>query len=136
MVAQTDVPVNAFGKILSRAGENNSHALLGKQGICIYKRSNLRFPALPETVILLVGKHPKPFEQRFTLAAALRALSFFKKRGTMKTQKAPERRAAADANLRKRGLGAVPPTSKTGGFRSGGNLPFFASVATDALLAK
>ena len=86
--------------------------------------------------VLLVGKHPKPFEQRFTLAAALRALSFFKKRGTMKTQKAPERRAAADANLRKRGLGAVPPTSKTGGFRSGGNLPFFASVATDALLAK
>ena len=61
------------GKILSKAGENNSHALLGKQGVCIYKRLNLRFPALPETVILLVGKHPKPFEQRFTLAAALRA---------------------------------------------------------------
>ena len=37
--------------------------------------------------VLLVGKHPKPFEQRFTLAAALRALSFFKKRETMKTQK-------------------------------------------------
>ena len=31
--------------------------------------------------------------------------------------------------------GREPPTSKTGDFRSGGNLPFFASVATDALLA-
>jgi len=49
MVAQTDVPVNAFGKILSRVGENNSNALLGKQGVCIYKRSNPRFPAMPET---------------------------------------------------------------------------------------
>ena len=26
-------------KFLSRADENNSHALLGKQGVCIYKRS-------------------------------------------------------------------------------------------------
>jgi len=49
MVAQTDVPVNGFGEILSRAGENNSHALLGKQGVCIYKRSKPRFPAMPET---------------------------------------------------------------------------------------
>jgi hypothetical protein len=39
MAAQTVVPVNAFGEILSRVGENNSHALLGKQGVCIYKRS-------------------------------------------------------------------------------------------------
>ena len=62
-----------LGKILSRAGENSSHALLGKQGVCIYKRSKPRFPTMPETVALLVGMHPKPFEQRFTLAAALRA---------------------------------------------------------------
>jgi hypothetical protein len=39
MAAQTVVPVNAFGEILSRVGENNSHALLGKQGVCIYKRT-------------------------------------------------------------------------------------------------
>lgn len=32
--------------------------------------------------------------------------------------------------------GREPPTSKTGGFRSGGNLQFCASVATDALLAR
>jgi len=38
-----------LGKFLSRADENNSHALLGKQGVCIYKRSKPRFPAMLET---------------------------------------------------------------------------------------
>jgi hypothetical protein len=39
---------------------------------------NLRFTAMPETAGF-VGKHPKPFEQRFTLAAALRAWRIFEK---------------------------------------------------------
>ena len=48
-------------KFLSRADENNSHALLGKQGVCIYKRSNLRFPALPETAgFACWGSIPNP----------------------------------------------------------------------------
>ena len=48
-------------KFLSRVGENNSHALLGKQGVCIYKRSNLRFPALPETAgFACWGSIPNP----------------------------------------------------------------------------
>ncbi|WP_161846845.1 hypothetical protein [Pseudoflavonifractor sp. 524-17] len=63
MVSQTDVPVNALGKILSRAGASYGDALCGKLGVCIYKRSKPRFPAMPETVVLLVGKYPKPFEQ-------------------------------------------------------------------------
>lgn len=63
MVAQTDVPVNAFEEILSRAGGQYRLSLLGKLGVCIYKRSKPRFPAMPETVVLLVGKYPKPFEQ-------------------------------------------------------------------------
>jgi len=50
MVAQTDVPVNAFEKILPRAGGQYRLSLLGKLGVCIYKRSKPRFPAMPETV--------------------------------------------------------------------------------------
>ena len=61
MVAQTDVPVNAFGKILSRANENNSYALLGKQGVCIYKRSK---PTVPGDAgnrrFCLLGSIPNP----------------------------------------------------------------------------
>lgn len=33
MVAQTDVPVNAFGKILSRDGASYGDALCGKLGV-------------------------------------------------------------------------------------------------------
>ncbi len=51
----------ALGKILSRAGENNSSALLGKQGVCIYKHSKPRFPALPETAVSACwGSTPSP----------------------------------------------------------------------------
>jgi len=50
MVAQTDASVNAFEEILSKVGASYGYALCGKQGICIYKRSKPRFPAMPETV--------------------------------------------------------------------------------------
>ncbi len=50
-----------LGKILSRAGENSSHALLGKQGVCIYKRSK---PAVPGDAgnrrFCLLGSIPSP----------------------------------------------------------------------------
>ena len=44
MEEQTDVSVNAFEKILSRVIGQYGLSLLGRQGVCIYKRSK---PAVP-----------------------------------------------------------------------------------------
>ncbi len=51
-------------------GAERSHsrcALSGKQGVCIYKRSKRTSSVAAGNPFLLVGKHPKPFEQTVPL---------------------------------------------------------------------
>ena len=94
------------GKILSRASENNSHALLGKQGVCIYKRSNPRFPAMPETVgSACWGSTPNPLNSVSRWLRLCEPYHFFKKRDTMKTQKSAGTVRSRRCQSAKKGLG-------------------------------
>ena len=52
---------------LSKAGGTSGRALIRKQCLCIYKGSKQLFPAMRKPLFLLVGKHPKPFEQTASL---------------------------------------------------------------------
>jgi hypothetical protein len=50
---------------------HSGSALLGKQGVCIYKRSKRTSSVAAGNPFCLLGQRPKPFEQRFTLATVL-----------------------------------------------------------------
>ena len=65
IIAQTYILINTLEEIFVEGWR--------KRWLCGMWQAGRLYIQTLKTTVLLVGKHPKPFEQRFTLTAALRA---------------------------------------------------------------